>query len=480
MKTKITVFGFLLSLLLTVGCDDSIDSIGMNMLPESERITARIDSFSIIGKTIKADSIYAKTVNGLLGRFIDPVYGDITAGYLCQFVPPSNSLFEDFADNIVTVESIYLHIAYASYTGDSLAPMEVTAHPVTKPLVRNNYAYTQPDKAKAFFSEYYDENNTLGKTAYTAWNKNLSDVRNASDTLNMVDINLPMDLATILLEEYKNKKGEISEAFLAEHLPGVYLKSTFGSGCLINVNHTILRLKLKRQLQIKSVLTENDSIDYDYLSFYTTKEVIQVNSYAGNDEYLTADNDKMYIKSPTGIFTELTIPIKEIRDSVEAGALGKRFSSVQLILEAEPKPESAYPLNFPGTGAKTPLGDAVARLLLIEVDENESIINDFFEEKRDPNALNNITSYVTSYNSISKTYSFDNIANMIQAAMDNDKESLTVRLIPIQIISSVQTSYYGSSVYEYSPENYLYPSAVTLKKDGLQVKILSADLKQKQ
>ncbi|MDR0546640.1 MAG: DUF4270 domain-containing protein [Dysgonamonadaceae bacterium] len=469
MKTKIFLLGLLASLLLAgFGCDDSIDSIGMGVLPDGDRIRARIDSFSITGKTVKADSVYAKTIYGMLGRFSDPDYGDISAGYMCQFVPPPTSVFTANDLDSLTFDSSFLQITYTTFTGDSLTPMEVTVYPLTKDLDTHAYAYTDPVAARNFLKDYYNPNQIWGKTAYTARNLNVADSLNTKDK--SLSVYLPIELGQKLFDIYK-RNNAIAEDSLKEHIRGIYVAPTFGSGCLINVERTSIYLAYKRYFG-KTVAGE-DSIRNRYLPIDVTKEIIQVNSYTGNDNDLSNDNDeKMYIKTPTGIFTELTIPIGKIRESIGE----QQFSSVKLVLTAEEKPERNYVMDVPGTGKTTPLGDAISKLLLIETADNDSTMNEyntFFEKKK---SIDNVTTYQTVFDSGTNTYTFSNIANMIQRAMDNGKDALMVRLVPIQILSSTQSSYYGTSTTEYAPANYLYPSAVTLKKDNLKIEVVSADL----
>ncbi|MDR1682890.1 MAG: DUF4270 domain-containing protein [Candidatus Symbiothrix sp.] len=468
MKAKIFFFCLLTGLLLNFGCDDSIDFIGMGVQPKGDRITARRDTILLTGKTVKADSIFAKTVNGLLGRFNDKVYYDITAGYLCQFVPPPASIFTKNDLDSLSFESIVLGIDYTTFTGDSLTPMEVTVYPLSKTPESYPYAYTDPAKALSFLSEYYNPKEIWGRKAYTAHDSNLPDTLSKS-----LAVSLPTSLGKRLYKEYTENNCSISEAFLAEHLPGIYVASTFGSGCVLNIEHTAIYVQCKR-LFGKTVNGE-DSVGYKSITFDVTKEVIQINSYTGNDQKLTEENaDKMYIKTPTGIFSELTIPIEKIRTKVSQ----QKFSSVKLTLYADPQSEGNFPLDIPGTGKATPMQDALSKLLLINAEDNDTIINAFFENKQ---SVDNVTSYLTTFDSGTNTYTFANIANMIQQAMadmaaDPTKTELKVRLIPIQIMSSTQSSYYGSSTTEYAPANYLYPSAVTLSKKDLQIEILSADL----
>jgi hypothetical protein len=171
----------------------------------------------------------------------------------------------------------------------------------------------------------------------------------------------------------------------------------------------------------------------------------------------------------------LTIPIKEIVKGIGK----KKFSSVKLSLKAYHKEDWEYSLQFPGTSTSdVPLYDGTsgysAKLLLIEPDS----IATFFEEKK---VADGKTSYTAQFSHSTYTYDFNNIANVVQNAIDKapDKD-LKLWLIPVQTTWFMQSVSYGSSIpVDYLTTHYLYPSGVTLKKgeDNLKVRVIATDLK---
>jgi hypothetical protein len=473
MKTKIFLLSAVFSgLIYLVGCDDALDRVGMGVQPEEDKVIVFDDSVSVTGVTLKDPVLYAKSIYGLLGNFYDEYYGELKAGYICRFYADSTTGFGTQAnmDSIVSIDAIQLKILYTTYVGDSLSPMGVSVYPVNKPLPENYYTDIDP-------AGYCDMNNVLGQQAYTARDLNISDSLNLANITNnnykLVSVDLPKELGEKFYEEYK-KPGHgayASPEAMAAFFPGVYIKSTFGSGCILNVEQTNLLIYYTRKYQTTdsaNVVHENTRVQASGLE--VTKEVIQLNQYTGlNEEKLLdpGDEEHMYLKTPAGIFSQITIPIAEIKQKIG----NRKFSNVQLSIEAEPKRDWEYALPFPGMGTKSPLALSRSKLLLIQPDS----IKRFFEEKQTADSQ---TGFLTTFNTSTYSYTFDNISNVIQYAIDRGYDKLELRIVPVQVTYyEVTNPYnYSTSYVDSYPAHYLAPSAVTLKKDNLKIKIIAADL----
>ena len=458
MKTKL----FFLSLLTTfiyLSCEDStISEIGISIMPDEDKISVYEDTISITLKTVKTDSIYAKTINGALGEYYDPTFGALNAGFACQFYP---SIGFQSLDSLVggQIDSVFLDIYY-SYMGDSLAPMELTVYPVNKSLEKNYYTSVDPE-------QFADMGHPITKFAYTAQNSNIPDY----SLYGRLSVPMPVEWGQQYVDAIRtdstlsNDKDKFISMF-----PGLYLKSTFGSGSMLFVDNTALEAYTQIVIQYRTKeegesYEGGDSIRKRYAYWAVTKEVIQLNSYKNtNMDYLFRNDSITYIKSPAGVFTEVTIPISEITQRI-----GKRqFNSVKFSLKAYPKNEWNYSLSFPGIWSYQQVSSGVAtNLLLIPPDSTKN----FFEQQQVPS---NITSYTTTFTSTDYTYNFNNISNLIRYAIDNNSdEDLKLLLIP------VRTSYTYSGTYGYSDyaTSYdLYPSGVALKSTDQEIRIIASDL----
>jgi len=214
------------------------------------------------------------------------------------------------------------------------------------------------------------------------------------------------------------------------------------------------------------VTTYRDTLYRATSTLDVTKEILQLNTYVGDNQTLLSNTgDDMYVKSPAGIFTEITIPITDIQDSIGT----RKFSGVKLTLPVDTTDyyHWQYALSLPGSG-KSITSTATAKMLLIDSDS----VTPFFEEQR---VADSQYAYSTTYNSSENAYIFSNIANVVQKAMDNHKPELVLRLIPVQVESSETSTYYGTVTSDYATAHYLYPSAVKLYRNDLKIEILAAD-----
>ena len=446
-----------------VACDqDSIDNIGSSIQPDGNKIVAFDTTFSVTGRTIKVDSVYSKSMNALLGSFFDPDYGKIEAGYICQYYPADPFLLDSMVNN-QEIDSVRLLILYSTYTGDSLSPMQATVYPVKEGVLLDNLSrYSNIDP-----TQYSDMNRILGKQAYTARNLNVSDSANSSTTnYKVLSIPLPLELGYKFLEECKkpNRGAFASPEAMAKFFPGTYIASTFGSGNLLHVEGTRIHIYYKRHWYID----DESTIATDFAALNVTKEVVQLNHIATSENSHLWQNqslDEMRIGSPAGLFAKISIPLKEISKSIG----DRRFSRISLSLKALPQAALPFSLKLPGLGIYNTQMMTSSKLLLIEPDSLKS----FFENQK---IADSQTSYFTTLNSSTSTYTYENISNVVQNAINKNPnaETLDLLLVPAEV------SYYTSTSYPYSnmdkpPVNYLMPSAVTLDTKDLKIRVIAVD-----
>ena len=290
---------------------------------------------------------------------------------------------------------------------------------------------------------------------------------------------MPVKFGQDYLDKILNGELTTVDEFL-NYFPGTYITTTFGTGSMLPIDMAAIKLYYS---EITSTLIDsngNDStgIVANAAVFTVTKEVIQLNKFESkNPAFLTEDSpDKTYLKTPAGVYTELTIPIKEI-----VKAIGKKkFNSVSFSLKAYPKDEWTYSLPFPGvpvTSSYTTSSGYQPKLLLIQPD---SVAN-FFEMKK---VADGQTTFTTQFNSSTYTYFSEvNIANLIQNAINKaPDQDLKLWVIPVLTTWFSQSTSSGYSVsVDYMTSNYLYPSGVTLKKgsDNLKLRVIAADLNTK-
>jgi len=472
MKTKEIVFCLLLGIFY-MACEDSIGPVGLGIQPEEDKFSVFDTTVYVQARTIQVDSVYAKTTNGMLGEFYDPTYGNIKSSYICQYYPAVGFPYLDSMvvdkPNHPKIDSVIMHISYSGYLGDSIAPMEVSVYPVIKPLEANYYTNTDP-------KDYCDMNNPMGRSGFTARNLTISDSVMQSMEANgnpyYISIPLPVKYGQNYLDSVIAGKLTNVDDFL-KFFPGTYITTTYGTGSMMMIYMTDITLFYTRRTTLKDIYgIDSTAFVVSTAAFIATKEVIQLNKFdIKNPASFLEDNpDKTFLKTPAGVFTELTIPIKEIVKGIGK----KKFSSVTLSLNAFPQDEWDYSLPFPGmpTTVSTTSGSGVqSKLLLIEPDS----VKTFFEQNQ---VANGQTSFTTQFSSSTYSYDFKNIANVVQNAIEKapDKD-LVLWVIPVQTTWYTDQTY-GSGTYDFLTSNYLYPSGVTLKKggDNLKIRVIATDL----
>ena len=68
MKMKRLILGLALGSFFLGGCNDDLSLVGPSIQPEADKVRAFTDTFEVEMSTIKLDSVYARTVSGLLGE----------------------------------------------------------------------------------------------------------------------------------------------------------------------------------------------------------------------------------------------------------------------------------------------------------------------------------------------------------------------------------------------------------------------------
>ena len=444
MKNRLFILGVGLGLAILGGCNDELSEVGSSIQPDGDKSFVYVDSFQLSAKTVLMDSVYARTTSGLLGEIYDPLYGNIKSDYLCQFYCPENYQFQNTPLNGV-IDSMDLRIFYSSWVGDSLTPMQVTVYPITTVPERNFYTNVDPEK-------YCDMQTVLGQKMYTAYDVTISDsVRNGLTSTTytpVVRVKLPTEIGQDFYNETVNNPGsfENQDAF-NQYFPGLYITNTFGSGNLLTVYQTSFFIYYRYTVEGSA---GQDSIVNGREQFNVTREVIQLNHVANAnlEPLLLPDEKYTYMRTPAGVYTELTLPITEIKETV-----GSRFlNNLPLTLHAMPQENWDYAFEPP------------SYLLLLPTDS----VKGFFEQNK---VENNETAFLSgTYDSSTRTYTFGNISNLIKYQLENaPDEDLQVSVIPVS--RETQSDSYSGTEYTVTLSNYMLPSGVKIVKDNDYMKV---------
>lgn len=416
-------------------CDDTTEGIGGSITNKIDNINISNSAFNVTTKSIVADSVLSRNNTGLIGNMKDPETGNYVKGdYMTQLsVLPTFSV--DTLDYIkkankgsIEADSCYLLVSYNASYGDTIAPMKVTAYEMTEPMKEDQEYYSNYD---AFKNGWVNENNQHWSSNYNL--SNTSDVKNFKIYLNKKyekNGKTYKNYGSYILQTYAEHPEYFKTNFKFLHnvCPGFYIKNVGGTGNMAKIWNTELIFYWTRQKTIKKKdgVTDSTVVGIGYNRFDGTEEVLQLNKIENdtkNLENLASQKDWTYLKSPAGIFTEVTLPIDDIMKGHEKDTLNTAtISFPRLNNENEDNP---YNFATPST------------ILMVQKDSLQS----FFEKSK---LADNRTSYTTSYSSTGtykNAYTFQNIANLVSAMYKNKGKGENwnkVVLVPVNVITTTQ------------------------------------------
>jgi len=167
--------------------------------------------------------------------------------------------------------------------------------------------------------------------------------------------------------------------------------------------------------------TKKDTIIVSTAAFPGTEEVLQTTNIINDKaaiKRLAEDNSCTYIKSPAGIFTEMTIPVEQIMRGHENDTINTAKVSLSRINSTV---NSDYALNIPTT------------LLMIPKAEMYS----FFENKQ---VANYKTSFLATYSSTTNQYTFNNIGSLVRYMSENKQNKDWDKVVIIPVTPTYNTS----------------------------------------
>lgn len=445
---KLLFFAFIIASLV-ISCDDSTDGLGGSLTDISDNVEfftreVYVPSSTVNGKDIV--DISARSSFTYLGRMFDKETKSYVRGdFMTQVVPLSNTYLKAYnsarlfpgLDTIVVIDntgkmlpnedglpesvleeklkylkadSCFLTFYISDFEGDSTAQMTVNAMELAEP-------YVETDE----YSIYYDPEEHLmlrTKDDGTMVDGAVNELRTYS-IRNMVSegrsasarhyVSIPLNnkyigrdgeeysnFGTYIMKQYLDSEAEFHDgynnqvAFLENLCPGFYLKHIAGEGAMAKVTATSLTVYYR----IWSSITETErnvsavfsgteeSIQHSLLSDSKNEQLV---------EEANASDTYTFLRSPNGIFTELSLDVEAIMKDHESDSL----STVRLFMPSiNDKTEGKYNFDVPET------------VLMVCTDS----IGKFFSEKKIANAR---TSFLANFSSSTNGYTFGNISKLI-------------------------------------------------------------------
>ena len=312
-------------------------------------MTVETTDYTVRSRTIRVDSVLATTNDCRLGRVVDPETHTLTTcNFLAQFHILENIAFPArenmiVKDGVVQADSCDIRVYIRSYYGDSLNTMKIKVHELdtSRVMEENDLYYTTLNP-----ENYLNRDPSAVQRTLTFSTRDLSvadTLLNSSSYYQQIRVNLPKDYATYLLNMYYAHPEYFRDSYEFIHhvCPGFYFQTVGGVGTMVNVDISALNLYFRYHVTNEN---GNDTIVDGMQRMGATAEVIQSTQVAneGLDGLVnTADQGYTYLKTPSGLFTEVELPVSDVvagehyTDTINSASIAfvRRNNEVNSLLE---------------------------------------------------------------------------------------------------------------------------------------------------
>lgn len=417
-------------------CDDTTENIGGSITNKVDNLSISEAVYNVTSQSMVPGPVLSRSNSGMIGKVKDPETGAyVTGDYMSQFGVLSSfnvdtlQYIKNANKGEILADSCFILVSYTSIYGDSLAPMKVTAYEMTKPMTEDKEYLTDFD---AFGDGFVSKDNYPGSATYK-----LSKANGAFK----IYLNNPYTKNGVT---YKNYGTYIMQTFV-EHpeyfktnyrfihnvCPGFYLKTEGGIGNVANIWNTEIQFYWTRHKTIKASdgITDSTAVGYGYNRFDGTEEVLQLNKITNDQNKLAslaAEQNCTYLKSPAGIFTEVTLPVEDIMKGHETDTLNTATVTFPRMNNVDNN--NQYQFDVPST------------ILMVQKDSLDAF---FAKGKITDNRISYTASYNKNGSGVKNSYTFNNISNLVTTMYKNKGKSEDwnkVVLVPVTLTTTTQNS----------------------------------------
>lgn len=431
-------FKYLIIALLTClafqACEDETSQIGQTL--DRGEVTIMVDStFVVKGESVYTPSFDARSATKLLGRIAVPEYGDLRCTFVSQLMAASSLAVPD-SISVEKVDSmrILLTVPRGALTGDSLAPQQVSLYALTKQLPADLKNSFDPDG-------YFSQNSLLGKSTYTLSALAMTDSAFKKVKTLQIPIRLPNEFAKKVFNDYRNNPQIFAwPSSFNKYFPGLYAESSFGSGCIANIQKVEAFLYWHHQTKTSQIIdneaqtvikTVKDSIAV----FASAPEVLSSNNInlrlSTNIENLV-NAGKAVILSPAGYNVKFEMPVKEILSKYNLASQDMTvINDLRLSIPASTI-ENDYNITPPPYLLMVPTKD----------------LDTFFAENKVPDDK---TSFWASYSTSTGKYNFTSMRDWLvdiaeKSGKELDEVNTEFTLVPVAITTQDKNISYSQTI----------------------------------
>lgn len=417
MNKFLQMAGVALAAMAFSACDDDTLTVGNSLTTESDQLNVTATTYPVTTRTIVADSVLSLSNNCYFGRVRDPETGsDVTSEFTSQlhilenmYISPEERIVGRY-DERAAADScdlvLYLEAPFSST--DSLTAMKMNVWELLSPMQEGHKYYSNFNpmssgmvktdglkKSKMFTFEDMTASST--ERSSSSYLHNIRITLNEPYTDNQgTQYN---NYGTYILRQYYDHPEYFKNSFtFTQHVcPGFFFEITDGLGFHAMVSN--LGLRTYYTIQGDTAVTKG------VLTLAGTREVLQTTHVVNDMQAIRAlaqETACTYLKSPAGLFTEVTLPVDDVKQSHQNDSL----IAAKLVFQR---------LNNQSTDSRM-FGTPTA-ILMVQKDSLYS----YFENSKVPDAK---TSYYTNYATLTNTYTFANISNLITELWNQKQRGL--------------------------------------------------------
>lgn len=455
-KRLIPALAILASSVILPSCEDD-NNVGGSITPGE--VSIEVDSlFTVSGRSVRSPKFDSAVSDLLIGRLSAEEYGELQAAFTGQLMPAAELSIPDTIP-LEDVSGMTLRFSFkkSNFTGDTLAPQQLTVYPLTRQLPSDIDNTFDP-------SGYYDPSNSMGSASYTASTLGLS---SKSTGTGCVNVPLSPQFAREVVKRYRTDPSifQWPEAF-AKIFPGIYVRSSFGRGLVLNFSNTefITYYHYTRKVNVveNGQSVSRDSVFTDSTTLFAiSPEVLSANLLSIKPAPSLLERIQLgqqILQSPAGYNVEVDFPAQAILD---------RYLTDNFNLGVI----NTLTYTVPATTIKNDYGlTPPPYLLMIKT----SKMDEFFAMDKIPEE-NDTEAFWASYNEDKGWYEFTSIrpyiVKLMQDGAEVKEEDCKFTLVPVSITTElVGPSYAQKTVVTKCTPYVAHPSLCILDIVNSKVK----------
>lgn len=437
---------------MLVACEDDLSNIGQDLVKNEVMISVDSTTYNVNGRTVEGLSLDTRSTVTLLGTINTPDYGQLSCSFVSQFLPATALLMPDtIPSSRVTDTKLVLRFPTAGITGDSLAPQQVKVYRLSSDLPEDLSSSWNPEG-------HYDPK-AIAQANYTLSGMAIGDTTVSRNKQINIGLSLGKSTGIQAIEQYRSNPTIFQWPYtFVKKYKGLYLKSSFGKGCVANINNASVYAyyqtwadKLVENDEGVSEVKAVEVIDSVCL-FTTAPEVLSASLLKYTTSRKIDDlkaKGKAVITTPGGYISQITFPAEDL--------LKKDYWTQNPDLAVI----NNIKFTIPAKAIENDLGINVApSLLMVKASEAK----EFFTQSKVPD---NVSSFIADYSSTSGCYEFSSmrsyIIEMAKKGGNIPAEDVEFMLIPVNPTYEQVTNNDGTTVtYVTSCVPYVVRPTMTL------------------